>query len=100
MDALGHVGEGLKSHAEVEATQAEKNAQGMLFDTSRLNLTDAEEAILAQLNSEPVHVEELIESTRLSAAKVQSSIISLQLKGLVKQLPGNMLVKRHQNQAL
>jgi predicted Rossmann fold nucleotide-binding protein DprA/Smf involved in DNA uptake len=49
------------------------------------------------LNSEPVHVEELIESTQLSAAKVHSAVISLQLKGLVKQLPGNMLVKRQKS---
>ena len=97
MDALGYVGDGLKTHAAVAATEAEQNAQGTLFDTSRLNLTEAEEAILGHLNSEPVHVEELIESTQLSAAKVHSAVISLQLKGLVKQLPGNMLVKRQKS---
>jgi DNA processing protein len=97
MDALGYVGDGLKTHAAAAATEAEQNAQGTLFDTSRLNLTEAEEAILGHLNSEPVHVEELIESTQLSAAKVHSAVISLQLKGLVKQLPGNMLVKRQRS---
>jgi len=96
MDALGHVGDGLKDHAGNAAAEAEQNAQGTLFDLSRLNLTDAESSILEHLNSEPVHVEELIQVTRLSAAKVQSAVISLQLKGLVKQLPGNMLIKRHQ----
>ena len=97
MDALGYVGDGLKTHAATAAAKAEQNAQGTLFDTSRLNLTEAEEAILGHLNSEPVHVEELIESTQLSAAKVHSAVISLQLKGLVKQLPGNMLVKRQRS---
>ena len=97
MDALGYVGDGLKTHATAAAAEAEQNAQGTLFDTSRLNLTEAEEAILGHLNSEPVHVEELIESTQLSAAKVHSAVISLQLKGLVKQLPGNMLVKRQKS---
>ena len=97
MDALGYVGDGLKTHSAVAATEAEQNAQGTLFDTSRLNLTEAEEAILGHLNSEPVHVEELIESTQLSAAKVHSAVISLQLKGLIKQLPGNMLVKRQRS---
>jgi DNA processing protein len=91
MDALGHVGDGLKDHAGTAA------AQGTLFDVSRLNLTAEENAILKRLNSEPVHVEELIEVTMLSAAKVHSAIISLQLKGVVKQLPGNMLVKRRQS---
>ncbi|MHC4289456.1 MAG: DNA-processing protein DprA [Planctomycetota bacterium] len=97
MDALGHVGDGLKDHAGTAATEAEQNAQGTLFDVSRLNLTAEENAILKRLNSEPVHVEELIEVTMLSAAKVHSAIISLQLKGVVKQLPGNMLVKRRQS---
>ena len=97
MDALGYVGDGLKTHAATAAAEAEQNAQGTLFDTSRLNLTEAEEAIVGHLNSEPVHVEELIESTQLSAAKVHSAVISLQLKGLVKQLPGNMLVKRQKS---
>jgi DNA processing protein len=97
MDALGYVGDGLKTHAATAAAEAEQNAQGTLFVTSRLNLTEAEEAILVHLNSEPVHVEELIESTQLSAAKVHSAVISLQLKGLVKQLPGNMLVKRQKS---
>lgn len=96
MDALGHVGDGLKTHADTAATQAEQNAQGMLFDVSRLNLTEAEATILGRLNSEPVQVEEIIQMTRLPAGKVNASVISLQLKGLVKQLPGNMIVKRHQ----
>lgn len=94
MDALGYVGDGLKTHADAAATEAEQNAQRTLFDLSRLNLTKEEEAIIGQLNSEPVHVEELIDLTQLPAGKVHSAVISLQLKGLVKQLPGNMLVKR------
>ena len=97
MDALGYVGDGLKTHATTAVAEAEQNAHGTLFDTSRLNLSEAEEAILGHFNSEPVHVEELIESTQLSAAKVHSAVISLQLKGLVKQLPGNMLVKRQRS---
>jgi DNA processing protein len=94
MDALGYVGDGLKTHAEAAATEAEQNAQRTLFDVSRLNLTPDETGILDHLNSEPVHVEELIELTQLPAGKVHSAVISLQLKGLVKQLPGNMIVKR------
>ena len=97
MDALGYVGDGLKIHADAAATEAEQNVQRTLFDISRLNLTREEEAILGRLNSEPVHVEELIDLTQLSAAKVHSAAISLQLKGLVKQLPGNMLVKRQRS---
>jgi predicted Rossmann fold nucleotide-binding protein DprA/Smf involved in DNA uptake len=90
------VGDGLKDHAGTAATEAEQNAQGTLFDVSRLNLTAEENTILKRLNSEPVHVEELIEVTQLPAGKIHAAIISLQLKGLIKQLPGNMIVKRQQ----
>lgn len=95
MDALGHVGQGLKEYADIAAGQAELAAQKTLFDTSRLTLSPEENAILKHLNSEPVHVEELIQLTGIGAGKVQSAVISLQLKGLTKQLPGNMIVKRH-----
>ncbi len=95
MDSLGHVGDGLKEYAEDAAGRATQNAQGSLFDLSRLNLTDDEEAVLAILDGEPVHLEELIAGTRLPAGKVNATVISLQLKGLIKQLPGNMFVKRH-----
>lgn len=95
MDALGHVGDGLKEYAEDAAGRAIQDAQGSLFDLSRLNLTDEEEAVLAILDGEPIHLEELIAGTRLPAGKVNATVIGLQLKGLIKQLPGNMFVKRH-----
>ena len=94
MDALGHVGQGLKDHADAAAAGAEQAAQGTLFDLSRLQLNPQESALMDRLNSEPVHVEELIQATGLPPGKIHAAVISLQLKGLVKQLPGNMIVKR------
>ena len=73
---------------------AEQAAQGTLFDLSRLQLNPQESALMDRLNSEPVHVEELIQATGLPPGKIHAAVISLQLKGLVKQLPGNMIVKR------
>lgn len=94
MDALGHIGQDLQGHAEAAATEAEQQAQQTLFDMSQLNVTPQEGALLEHLNSEPVHVEELIALTTLPAGQVHAAVIGLQLKGLVKQLPGNMIVKR------
>jgi DNA processing protein len=94
MDALGHVGDGLKDHAGQAAAEAQANAQRTLFDLSQLSLSNEESGILKQLNSEPLHVEELIQMSQLPPGKVHAAIISLQLKGLIKQLPGNMIVKR------
>lgn len=94
MDTLGHVGQGLQEHVTEAAAVAERSAQKTLFDISRLNLTPQETELLDHLNSVPVHVEDLIAETSLSAGQVNAAVISLQLKGLVKQLPGNTVVKR------
>jgi DNA processing protein len=94
MDALGHIGSDLKAHMETTAVEAEEQVQQMLFDTSHLNLNNEEKVIIDHLNSEPVYIEELIHLTRLTAAKVHSALITLQLKGLIKQLPGNVIMKR------
>ena len=95
MDALGYVGDGLKDHASAAVTDAQAKAQRTLFDVSELNLSPQEAGILNHLNSEPVQVEDLIQMTQLPAGKIHAAVISLQLKGLIRQLPGNMIVKRH-----
>ncbi len=94
LDALGYVGQGLKSHTEQSSGQAEEKAQATLFDSGRLNLSDAEKAILGGFDGEPMHVEHIIAQSDLTAGQVHASIISLQLKGLVKQLPGGLYVKK------
>jgi DNA processing protein len=94
LDTLGCVGEGLKTHVESSAQQAEKKAQATLFDSARLNLSAAEKAILGGFDGEPVHIEYLIANSGFTAGQVHSSVISLQLKGLIKQLPGGLYVKR------
>jgi DNA processing protein len=94
LDTLGHVGEGLKGHTEQVSQQAEEKAQATLFDSSRLNLTEAEKAILGGFDGEPMHVEHIIAQSGLAAGQVHSSIISLQLKGLIKQLPGGLYAKK------
>jgi len=94
LDTLGCVGQGLKSHVADSAQQAEAEAQAMLFDSARLNLSTAEEAVWGGFDSEPIHIEEIIAKSGLAAGRVHSAIISLQLKGLVKQLPGGMYARK------
>jgi DNA processing protein len=97
LDTLGYIGEGLKGHTEESAQQAEEKAQATLFDSARLNLSAAEKAILTGFDGEPMHVEHIIVQSGLAAGQVHSSIISLQLKGLMKQLPGGLYAKRTKN---
>ncbi|MHC5060357.1 MAG: DNA-processing protein DprA [Planctomycetota bacterium] len=93
MEALGCIGRGLKDHAADAAQKAARNVETPLFDVTRLNLSQPEKAIFDCLNSDPMHADELIASTGLDAGTVNSALISLRLKGLIKQLPGNLFKK-------
>lgn len=90
MEALGYIGQGIKAHASRSAQKAEKNAEMPLFDTTRLNLSENESLVIALLDGDPLHTDEVIGKTQLGAGVVNSALISLRLKGLIKQLPGNL----------
>ena len=94
MEAMGCVGQELKGHATASAAKATEKAETPLFDVGRLNLTDAERKVFDCLDGEPTHVEQIIAETSLGAGAVNSSLISLRLKGLIRQLPGNVFCKR------
>ncbi|HOK66608.1 MAG TPA: DNA-processing protein DprA [Anaerohalosphaeraceae bacterium] len=94
MDTLGIVGQGLKEHVHKKAEQAAQKVQTTLFDISQLNLSDSEQVVFAVLDKNPVHIEEIIASVEVPAGQVHAALISLQLKGIVKQLPGSVFVKR------
>jgi DNA processing protein len=93
MEALGYIGMGLKTHADSAAKSAEEKLGTPLFDVSKLNLSEPELAVYNALDHEPLNIEDIIAHTSLSAGKVNSSLISLRLKGLIKQLPGNIFKK-------
>lgn len=55
---------------------------------------EGEEAIIfALLCSEPLHVDKIIRQTKYSSSQVLSTLLSLELKGLVKQLSGKQFVR-------
>jgi DNA processing protein len=93
MEALGYIGQGLKNHAATAAGIAQQEVEMPLFDTARLNLSDDEKIVYECLDGEPMHVEEIIAATDIGPGKVSGSLISLRLKGLIKDLPGNIYKK-------
>ncbi len=94
MEALGYIGRQLKDHTAVAAGNARQKVEQPLFDLSRLNLTGNEMKIYNYLDKDPLHLDQITAHTSLSAGIVNASVISLQLKGLIKQLPGNMFRRR------
>jgi DNA processing protein len=92
MEALGYIGEQFKDHA-VEAQAAERITSPTTA-TRELVLTTDERRILNSLDTEPLHLDDIISASQLSAGAAHSALVCLQLKGLVKNLPGNFFQKR------
>ncbi len=94
MEALGYIGDQLEPHASRAAADAAAQAEALLFDVKQLKLSADERTIHNCLDKEPKHVEQVIADTELTPGGVSAGLISLRLKGLIKQLPGSMFVKR------
>jgi len=94
MEALGYIGEQLGSHATAAATEASEKAETSLFDASHFKLSDQEKKIYTGLDKEPLHIDQIIADTDMPAGSVNAALVSLQLKGLIKQLPGNLFLRR------
>jgi DNA processing protein len=94
MEALGYIGEQLKDHTALTAKETTDKVETPLFETAKLNLKDDEKTIYDVLSKEPLHIDQLIADTNLPAGAVNAGVVSLRLKGLIKQLPGNLFTKR------
>ncbi len=94
MEVLGYIGEQLQSYVCAAAQKADEKVERPLFDVSQLKLSEGEKTIFGCLNKEPVHVEQIIADTNLAAGSINAGLISLRLKGLIKQLPGNLFLRR------
>jgi DNA processing protein len=94
METLGYIGEQLQSHVSTAAKETSEKVESPLFDVGRLKLSDSEKTIHSCLSKEPQHIDQIITDTDLSAGTVNAGLVSLQLKGLIKQLPGNLFLRR------
>jgi len=93
MEALGYIGKQLESHAAEAAAKASEKVETPLFDASQLNLSDSERTIYDYLSKEPSHIDQIIAETDLAPGNINAGLISLRLKGIIKQLPGNLFLK-------
>jgi DNA processing protein len=93
MEALGYIGEQLQPHVSAAAVKASESVETPLFDVSQLNLSDYEKTIYDCLSKEPLHIDQIIAETDLAPGSINASLISLRLKGLIKQLPGSLFTR-------
>jgi DNA processing protein len=93
-EALGYFGEQLQNHATAAAVEAAERVETPLFDAGRLNLSEEEKKIYDHLNKDPSHNDQIIAETDLEPGVVNAGLISLRLKGLIKQLPGSFYLRK------
>jgi len=60
-----------------------------------LELNDDERTIYSVLKNDPIHIDEIITMTGINSAKALSILLSLELNGLLTQLPGKMFQLKH-----
>jgi len=94
MEALGYIGEQLKDSAGLAAKEAKEKVEAPLFEPSQFKLNDDERTVFGCLGKEPLHLEQIIADTNRQAGKVNAALISLRLKGLIKQLPGSLFARK------
>jgi len=94
IEAFEYLQNDFKEYVSQSTGKSIQNVEKSLFDVSQLNLTDVERKMFDCLNNEPVHIEQIITQTGISAGKVNAALVSLRLKGIVKQLPADYFVKR------
>jgi DNA processing protein len=93
MDELGSVGRQIKDVVVETAAAAHKQREAPLFDTAKIPLTKYEKKVYDTMSSQEMHCDQIIDICELPAGKVNASLMSLRLKGLIKQLPGNFFKK-------
>lgn len=59
-----------------------------------VDLTLFERKVFDKLSSEPIHIDELADLAETSTADALVSLLSLEFKGLVRQLPGKLFLKQ------
>jgi len=93
MEGLGYIGIQLQDHASEATAKAINKLETPTMDINQLKLTDSEKTVHSCINKEPLHIEQIVTQTSLQPGIINSCLISLQLKGLVKQLQGSMFIR-------
>lgn len=61
--------------------------------TPSIPLTDVEQKVYSLLSNNPLHVDIITEQSNLSTSDTLVTLLSLEFKGLVRQLPGKFFIK-------
>ena len=60
----------------------------------KVGLSSKEKAVFDSLKESPLPIDDIIETNELPSSKVSSILLSLEIKGLIQQLPGKRFIRR------
>ncbi len=89
LEELGEVGDVLRGGPRSDTSSSTTTPGGFTPE-----LSDIERHTLDALGLDPLPMEMIVDVTDLSASEVAAALTTLQLKRLVRQLPGNAFIKR------
>jgi len=78
---------------EAAGTVVSAKPQAEASARTRVDLTERQQLIVSQLDGNPVHVDQIIERTSLTASDVLQDLTLLSLKGVVKRVDGQTYVR-------
>lgn len=58
-----------------------------------INLSQTEKPVYEQLSDEPQHIDDLVEQCRIPVSQLMAVLLNLELKGIIKQLPGKLFLR-------
>lgn len=84
------LGEVPREVRDASARKAAQKTKAYVYHT----LTDGERAVYKMLSDEPVPLDDIFEATGLTQAKIAKIIVDLQLKKLIRELPGKRYIRK------
>ena len=80
------------SAAEDDKKYIDKQKSNRYIDLHEIwkSLTDEEQTVVKLLETEPAHVDTLIENSQIPASRILATLTLLEVRGIVKRLPGRM----------
>ncbi|OIO36207.1 MAG: DNA protecting protein DprA [Candidatus Omnitrophica bacterium CG1_02_46_14] len=70
-----------------------RSADEISVNIKKMNLSPEEEKLYSLLDNEPLQIDTLIEQSGLTISRTMSSLMSLEMKGAVKELPGKNFIR-------
>ncbi len=59
----------------------------------KIKLSESEKEVYDLLDEEPVHVDQMVQKSRLTSPIILTQLLTLELKGIIRKLPGGRYVK-------